>query len=72
MDEPELVVCSKCGSAAFTEILTFAKVSALMSETGKAGIAPVGSNYICMNCGTDITDSEAVKELTEEKSALVL
>lgn len=72
MNEPEIVKCGKCGSEAFTEIVTFMKVSALVSETGKAGIAPIGSTFICMNCGTDISETDAVKELTEEKSALVL
>ena len=71
MEEPEVVECSQCGSAAFTEIITFVKVSAITSPNGKAGIAPAGSNYICMNCGTDIAETAAVKELTE-KSPLVL
>lgn len=72
IDEPEIVKCGQCSSAAFTEIVTFAKVSALMSQTGKEGIAPIGSTFICMNCGQDISESKIVKELTEEKSALVL
>ena len=70
--DPEVVVCSKCGSAAFTEILTFIKVSAVMSQNGQEGIAPAGSNFICMNCGTDIAETEAVKELQKDKSSLVL
>ncbi len=72
MEKPEIVKCSHCKSGAFTEIVTFAKVSALLSETGKAGIAPVGSTYICMNCGLDISETDAVKELTEEKSQLII
>lgn len=71
MEEPELVECSKCGSAAFTEIITFAKVSAVMSPNGQEGIAPVGSNYICMNCGTDIVETDAVKEIQKEKSSII-
>lgn len=71
MEEQELVGCSQCGSVAFTEIITFAKVSAVMSPNGKAGIAPVGSNYICMNCGTDITETEAVKELSEQSPLVI-
>lgn len=72
MSEPEIVECGQCKSQAFTEIVTFAKVTALMSQTGKAGIAPIGSTYICMNCGTNIEDTEAVKSLTEETSPLIL
>lgn len=70
--EPEIVICGKCGSVAFTEIITFAEVSAVLSQTGKAGIAPISSTYICMNCGTDIEETEAVKSLSEEKSTLVI
>lgn len=67
MDEinKNIVRCGKCTSEAFTEILTFMKVSAVVSETGKEGIAPIGSSYICMNCGTPIEESDAVKELME-------
>lgn len=72
MTEPEIVKCGKCESEAFTEIVVFAKIPAVVSKTGKAGIAPIGNRYICMNCGTDIEESAAVKELTEEKSNLVL
>ena len=72
MGEPELVKCGKCGSEAFTEILMFAKIPAVVSQNGKAGIAPVGSSYICMNCGTSIEESEAVKELTDKKSNLII
>ncbi len=70
--EPEIVECGKCGSVAFTEIITFAKVSAVLSQSGQAGIAPISNTYICMNCGTNIEETEAVKSLSEEKSALVL
>jgi len=75
MDEisKNIVRCGKCTSEAWTEIMTFMKVSAVVSQTGKAGIAPVGSSYICMNCGTPIEDSDAVKELMEGKgSGLIL
>lgn len=72
MTEPEIVTCGKCGSEAFTEIVTFCKVSAVVSQTGKAGIAPIGSTFICMNCGTGIEESEAIKELDEGKSELIL
>lgn len=74
MSDTEIVECGSegCPSVMFTEVLTFAKIPAVVSQTGKAGIAPVGSTYICMNCGTDISETEAVKSLSEEKSALVL
>ena len=49
LGEENIVTCGKCTSAAFTEILTFVKVPAVVSQTGKAGIAPIGSSYICMN-----------------------
>jgi len=72
LDE-NIVKCGKCTSAAWTEIMTFMKVSALTSQTGKAGIAPVGSGYICMNCGTPIEESDVIKELLEGKdSGLIL
>jgi DNA-directed RNA polymerase subunit RPC12/RpoP len=72
MTEPEMVKCPQCESEAWNEIVMFAKVSAVVSESGKAGIAPVGSTYICMNCGTSIEETEAVKELNEGKSSLIL
>ena len=72
MNEPEIVECGNCKSHAFTEIVTFAKVSAVLSQTGKAGIAPIGSTYICMNCGTNIEETEAVKSLTEETSSIIM
>lgn len=72
MSEPEIVECGKCKSQAFTEIVTFAKVPAVLSQNGKAGIAPVGSTYICMNCGTSIEETEAVKSLTEETSSIIM
>ena len=71
MTEPEMVKCAQCESEAWNEIIMFAKVSAVMSPEGKAGIAPVGKTYICMNCGSPIEDSEAIKELSE-KSDIVL
>ena len=70
--EPEMVQCSQCESEAWNEIIMFAKVSAVMSPSGKAGIAPVGKTYICMNCGTPIEETEAVKELSENKPDIVL
>jgi len=72
IEEQEIVECIQCKSQAFTEILTFVKVSAVMSPSGKAGIAPVGSSYICMNCGQSIEETEAVKSLTENESSLIL
>jgi len=71
--EPEIVKCGNCESTLFTEVVTFTKVSALVSNTGKAGIAPIGNAFICMNCGTDIVMSEAVKELSDsnEKKLVV-
>lgn len=73
MSEQEVVECGAegCPSVMFTEVVTFTKVPAVVSQTGKAGIAPIGSTYICMNCGTDISETEAVKELREETSAIV-
>lgn len=68
-----IVKCSKCTSEAFTEIVTFVKVPAIVSQTGKAGIAPIGSSFICMNCGTPIEETDAVKELMGGKgSGLIL
>lgn len=71
MTEPEMVKCGQCESEAWTEILMFAKVSAVVSATGKAGIAPVGKTYICMNCGSPIEDSEAVKELSTDSNIVL-
>lgn len=71
MTEPEMVKCAQCESEAWNEIIMFAKVSAVVSQTGQAGIAPVGKTYICMNCGSPIEDSEAIKELSA-KSDIVL
>ena len=73
LNDESVVTCGKCTSQAFTEILTFVKIPAVVSETGKAGIAPMGGNYICMNCGTPIEETEAVKELMEGRgSGLIL
>jgi hypothetical protein len=71
MTEPEMVKCGQCESEAWNEIVMFAKVSAVVSQTGQAGIAPVGKTYICMNCGSPIEDSEAIKSLSE-KSDIIL
>jgi len=70
--EPEMVKCGNCESEAWNEIIMFAKVSAVVSQTGKAGIAPVGSTYICMNCGTSIEESDAVKSLSDKESTLIV
>ena len=71
--DENVVSCGKCTSVAFTEIVTFVKVPAVVSQTGKAGIAPMGGQYICMNCGTPIEETDAVKELMEGKdSGLIL
>ncbi len=71
--EESIVKCGKCDSEAFVEIVTFVKVPAVVSQTGKAGIGPIGGNFICMNCGTPIEESDAVKELMgEKKSGLIL
>lgn len=67
--EENIVSCNKCTSVAFTEIVTFVKVPAIVSQTGKAGIAQIGSSYICMNCGTPIEETDAVKELMGDKSS---
>ena len=73
LGDENIVVCGKCTSAAFTEILTFVKVPAVVSQTGKAGIVPMGGQFICMNCGTPIEETDAVKELMEGKgSGLIL
>jgi DNA-directed RNA polymerase subunit RPC12/RpoP len=72
MTEPEMVKCAQCESEAWNEIVMFAKVSAVVSEAGKAGIAPIGTTYICMNCGSSIEDTEAVKEIHEGQSSLIL
>ena len=69
--EPEMVKCSNCESEAWNEILMFAKVSAVVSQTGQAGIAPVGKTYICMNCGTPIEESDAVKELSNDSNIVL-
>ena len=71
MTEPEMVKCGQCESEAWNEIVMFAKVSKVMSPSGQAGIAPVGKTYICMNCGSPIEESEAIKELSK-KSDIVL
>lgn len=72
MNEPEIVKCGNCTSEAFTEIVTFIKVPAVMSQNGKAGIAPAGSTFICMNCGTSIEETDAVKELSSEDSSIIV
>ena len=73
INDENIVRCSKCKSEAFTEILTFAKIPAIVSQSGRAGIAPIGSTYICMNCGTDISETDAVRELQENNgSGLIL
>ncbi len=71
--EKDIVTCSNCPGAMFTEVVTFVKVPAVASQTGKAGIAPAGNTFICMNCGTDISETEAIKELRGDgDSGLVL
>jgi DNA-directed RNA polymerase subunit RPC12/RpoP len=73
LGEENIIKCGKCTSEAFTEIVVFGKVPAVISPTGKAGIAPVGGGYICMNCGTSLEETKEVKELmTGKDSGLIL
>jgi DNA-directed RNA polymerase subunit RPC12/RpoP len=71
--ELEYVACSKCGHDQFLQLTMFAKVPAVLSQTGKAGISPQPGKIICAECGTDII-AQFTKEAEEEstKSKIIL
>ena len=64
--EVEFVVCGNCGHNEFTEVMGLVKVPAAGSKSGRAGISPIGRTYVCMNCGSDVSETNAVKSLMEE------
>jgi hypothetical protein len=44
------ILCEHCEKETFTEALMLRQVSALLSKTGKAGIAPI-QVFACVACG---------------------
>lgn len=50
LSEAYNVLCNKCGNFAFIPAVTFKKLLALMSPTGKEGVVPV-ETFMCTNCG---------------------
>jgi len=46
----ENIFCSRCGNFAFLPSVTFKKLSAIMSPTGKEGVVPV-ETFMCSECG---------------------
>ena len=56
MDEMKLVltspnvVCPKCGSKLFQEVVALKRISSIMSPTGQEEIVPVPM-YACISCG---------------------
>ena len=56
MDEMKLVltspniVCPKCGSKLFREVVVLKRISSIMSPTGQEEIVPVPM-YACIHCG---------------------
>jgi len=62
------VVCEKCKSTVFHEGVMLRKVSALMTETGKAGYIPIPS-FSCASCGH--TNDEFIPDELKKKIKLV-
>ena len=66
------LVCEKCGNFTFQEVTLFKKFSALVSGTGKAGIAPIPT-FACVACGNInaefLPNLSPVKEATTSDSA---
>lgn len=44
------VVCPKCGSKTFQEVVVLKKVSAILSPSGKEELYPIPA-FICSKCG---------------------
>jgi hypothetical protein len=61
------LVCPKCQSTYFTQIVAFRKISALQSKSGKAELH-AQPNYICVGCGGPM---EAAIKAAEEEEASV-
>ena len=62
------VVCEKCKGTVFHEGVMLRKVSALMTETGKAGYIPIPT-FSCASCG--FTNDEFVPDELKKKIKLV-
>jgi hypothetical protein len=67
-----IIKCDECGSQLFTEKLTFRKMSALISPTGKEEMVPIPL-FVCDKCGkiSDVHDPYglAPEELKARKIA---
>jgi len=50
LSQVENALCDKCGNFAFIEVVTFKKLSALVSPTGKEGLVPIPT-FMCSECG---------------------
>jgi rRNA maturation protein Nop10 len=50
MKQLDDVKCDKCGNFTFDEVTLFKKVSALISPSGKEGLAPIPT-FACHACG---------------------
>lgn len=44
------VECNVCKNQSFTEAFLLRRVSAILSQTGKAGLLPI-SGFACVSCG---------------------
>jgi hypothetical protein len=71
VQESKPFACEECGNLTFEEIVTFKRLSSLLSPTGKEELIPVGL-MACKKCGKVPTqlDKEglAPKELLAKKS----
>jgi hypothetical protein len=65
----EDLVCENCGSHFFNLVFMFKKISALMSPTGKATMAPI-ETFACIECGT-VAKELLPKALKNDGSQLI-
>jgi uncharacterized Zn finger protein len=50
LTQAEDIVCERCGNYTFEQVVLMKKVSALISPTGRAGVAPIPV-FACAACG---------------------
>jgi hypothetical protein len=70
MMDLKFVECTKCGGDQFLQLMMFAKVPAVMSQTGQEGISPAPGKVVCGECGADLIDQ--LEEEKEEESNIIL
>jgi hypothetical protein len=62
----------ECGANIWTQAVAFGHVPAVLSESGKAGLAPINSTFICIKCGKSIDQTEEYKAMEADAKQSVI